>query len=290
MVGLAVTEGPWQGQVGRTREWFEPHLERIYDSAQVRAGRSRSARAARAAVRHARSVSCGAGARSAGGRPATSRARPYLDEDYLVLSTVHSAKGQEWDAVYILNVADGNFPSEFSTGPVGSDRRGAPAAVRRDDAGEERPASDRAAQVLRHQSAEERRPPRLRRAQPVPDEGGHGQARRDHVARGRRLARGARVKHRPRQRRWESCATCGRDILITTSVNACAATASFCAEAQRCDALAVRRATRASKSPADPGFRPDRCTRRTASTGRNRSRRDTSSTNRADPASPANSR
>ena len=41
---------------------------------------------------------------------------PYLDEDYLILSTVHSAKGQEWDAVYILNVADGNFPSEFSTG------------------------------------------------------------------------------------------------------------------------------------------------------------------------------
>jgi len=33
-----------------------------------------------------------------------------------VLSTIHSAKGQEWDAVYLLNVADGNFPSEFSTG------------------------------------------------------------------------------------------------------------------------------------------------------------------------------
>jgi DNA helicase-2/ATP-dependent DNA helicase PcrA len=41
---------------------------------------------------------------------------PQLDEDYLVLSTVHSAKGQEWDAVYVLNVADGSFPSEFSTG------------------------------------------------------------------------------------------------------------------------------------------------------------------------------
>ena len=41
---------------------------------------------------------------------------PYLDEDYLVLSTVHSAKGQEWEAVYLLNVADGNFPSEFSAG------------------------------------------------------------------------------------------------------------------------------------------------------------------------------
>ena len=41
---------------------------------------------------------------------------PYLDEDYLVLSTVHSAKGQEWDKVYILNVSDGNFPNEFATG------------------------------------------------------------------------------------------------------------------------------------------------------------------------------
>jgi DNA helicase-2/ATP-dependent DNA helicase PcrA len=33
-----------------------------------------------------------------------------------VLSTIHSAKGQEWDAVHVLNVADGNFPSEFATG------------------------------------------------------------------------------------------------------------------------------------------------------------------------------
>ena len=41
---------------------------------------------------------------------------PLMDEDFLVLSTVHSAKGQEWDSVYILNVADGNFPSEFATG------------------------------------------------------------------------------------------------------------------------------------------------------------------------------
>ncbi|GAB3671679.1 ATP-dependent helicase [Salinisphaera aquimarina] len=38
-----------------------------------------------------------------------------LDEDYLVLSTVHSAKGREWDSVYVLHVADGTFPSEYST-------------------------------------------------------------------------------------------------------------------------------------------------------------------------------
>ena len=41
---------------------------------------------------------------------------PVLDEDYLVLSTIHSAKGMEWDTVYLLNVVDGSFPSEFSTG------------------------------------------------------------------------------------------------------------------------------------------------------------------------------
>jgi DNA helicase-2/ATP-dependent DNA helicase PcrA len=38
------------------------------------------------------------------------------DEDYLVLSTVHSAKGMEWDHVYVLNVVDGSFPNEFATG------------------------------------------------------------------------------------------------------------------------------------------------------------------------------
>jgi DNA helicase-2/ATP-dependent DNA helicase PcrA len=38
------------------------------------------------------------------------------DEDFLVLSTVHSAKGMEWDQVFVLNVVDGSFPNEFSTG------------------------------------------------------------------------------------------------------------------------------------------------------------------------------
>lgn len=43
-----------------------------------------------------------------------------LDEDYLVLSTVHSAKGREWDSVYLLHVADGTFPSEYSTNSAAS--------------------------------------------------------------------------------------------------------------------------------------------------------------------------
>ncbi len=115
MVGLAITEGPWQGQVGRTREWFEPHLERIYDSAQVRAGDlvQLERLAQQFATRDQFLAELALDPPAATG---DTSGPPYLDEDYLILSTVHSAKGQEWDSVFILNVADGNFPSEFSTG------------------------------------------------------------------------------------------------------------------------------------------------------------------------------
>jgi DNA helicase-2/ATP-dependent DNA helicase PcrA len=41
---------------------------------------------------------------------------PHLDEDYVVLSTVHSAKGLEWDAVHVIAAYDGNFPADMSTG------------------------------------------------------------------------------------------------------------------------------------------------------------------------------
>ncbi len=42
-------------------------------------------------------------------------ADPTLDEDYLILSTIHSAKGLEWDAVYVLHAADGCIPSDMAT-------------------------------------------------------------------------------------------------------------------------------------------------------------------------------
>jgi len=38
---------------------------------------------------------------------------PGVDEDWLVLSTVHSAKGLEWDAVHLLHVTEGSFPSDM---------------------------------------------------------------------------------------------------------------------------------------------------------------------------------
>jgi DNA helicase-2/ATP-dependent DNA helicase PcrA len=41
---------------------------------------------------------------------------PSLDDDYLVLSTIHSAKGLEFDATYVIHAADGNIPSDLATG------------------------------------------------------------------------------------------------------------------------------------------------------------------------------
>jgi DNA helicase-2/ATP-dependent DNA helicase PcrA len=39
---------------------------------------------------------------------------PGLDEDYLILSTVHSAKGLEWDDVHVIQLSDGNFPADMA--------------------------------------------------------------------------------------------------------------------------------------------------------------------------------
>jgi DNA helicase II / ATP-dependent DNA helicase PcrA len=115
MADLAVAEAPWAGQVARVREWYAPHLERLYEQPQVRAGdleqleRISGQFADRPTFLAELALDPPAATGDLSGDP-------HRDEDYLVLSTVHSAKGQEWDCVYLLNVSDGSFPSEFSTG------------------------------------------------------------------------------------------------------------------------------------------------------------------------------
>src|SRR5262245_41819659 len=112
---IHLATAPWEGQVQRVREWYLPHLERLYDAAQIRAGdltqleRIGQSFQDRATFLTEMALDPPAATGDLSGAP-------YLDEDYLILSTVHSAKGQEWEAVHLLNVADGNFPSEFATG------------------------------------------------------------------------------------------------------------------------------------------------------------------------------
>ncbi len=115
MLILAEPQRPWPGQVHLVREWYRPHLERIYEHFHTRVGDldqlellsgqypSRERFLTELTLDPPNATSDLAG-------------QPNLDEDYLILSTIHSAKGMEWDTVYLLNVVDGSFPSEFATG------------------------------------------------------------------------------------------------------------------------------------------------------------------------------
>jgi DNA helicase-2/ATP-dependent DNA helicase PcrA len=111
---LADPATPWPGQVGLVREWYKPQLERIYDAAFSRTGDLEQLEHMSTQYpnreRFLTELTLDPPAVTSDQSGAASK-----DEDYVVLSTIHSAKGQEWDFVYVLNVADGNFPSEFAT-------------------------------------------------------------------------------------------------------------------------------------------------------------------------------
>lgn len=117
MRSLAGTEqgsADWQHQLGEVRRWYQPHLERLYDSIETREADLEQLEqvSGRYPTRERFLTELTLDPPSASGDLSND---PLLDEDYLILSTVHSAKGQEWDSVFVLNFSDGNFPNEFST-------------------------------------------------------------------------------------------------------------------------------------------------------------------------------
>jgi len=115
MEKLADPAVPWAGQVGTVRDWYRPQLERIYDAAFSRTGDLEQLEKLSAQYpgreRFLTELTLDPPTVTSDQSGSASR-----DEDYVVLSTIHSAKGQEWDVVYVMNVADGNFPSEYATG------------------------------------------------------------------------------------------------------------------------------------------------------------------------------
>jgi DNA helicase-2/ATP-dependent DNA helicase PcrA len=108
----------WGAEMGLVRRWYEPHLGRIYDDARVRLGDlEQLEQLAAASPSRERFLSdLALDPPAATGAEAGS---PHLDEDYLILSTIHSAKGQEWDSVFVLSAADGCIPSDLATGTPG---------------------------------------------------------------------------------------------------------------------------------------------------------------------------
>ena len=105
----------WPAELERARLWYEPHLERIHEDAAARGGDliqleqiasgypSRERFLTELTLDPPDATSDQAGV-------------PLLDEDYLILATIHSAKGQEWKSVFVLNVVDGCIPSDMATG------------------------------------------------------------------------------------------------------------------------------------------------------------------------------
>ncbi|MEA2796043.1 MAG: ATP-dependent helicase UvrD/PcrA [Bradyrhizobium sp.] len=105
----------WPADLERARLWYEPHLDRIHEDAETR----------RADLIQLEQIASGYPSRerfltelTLDPPDATSDQAgvPLLDEDYLILSTIHSAKGQEWKSVFLLNVVDGCMPSDLGTG------------------------------------------------------------------------------------------------------------------------------------------------------------------------------
>jgi DNA helicase-2/ATP-dependent DNA helicase PcrA len=108
-------DSDWPGQVGEARRWYRPHLERLYDAPAVRLGDLEQMEliAAQYPSRERFLTELTLDPPAASGDLA---GPPHLDEDYLILSTIHSAKGQEWDHVHVLNLVDGCIPSDMAAG------------------------------------------------------------------------------------------------------------------------------------------------------------------------------
>jgi DNA helicase II / ATP-dependent DNA helicase PcrA len=105
----------WPAELDLVRRWYEPHLYRIHEDALMRqADLLQLVQIASTYPSRERFLT----ELTLDPPDATSdrSGDPLLDEDYLILSTIHSAKGQEWKSVFILNAVDGCLPSELSTG------------------------------------------------------------------------------------------------------------------------------------------------------------------------------
>ncbi|MGL4092270.1 ATP-dependent helicase [Agrobacterium cavarae] len=115
LAGLGKTQQGWPSDIAQARLWYEPHLERMHEDADTR----------KADLLQLEQIAGGYASRerfltelTLDPPDATSDQAgvPLLDEDYLILSTIHSAKGQEWRSVFMLNVVDGCIPSDLGTG------------------------------------------------------------------------------------------------------------------------------------------------------------------------------
>jgi DNA helicase-2/ATP-dependent DNA helicase PcrA len=105
----------WAGQLELARRFYDPLLEERYDFARARLQDldelTRLAATYRSRQHFLTELTLDPPAATG-----DEAGPPLLDEDYLILSTIHSAKGREWRAVFVLRVVDGCIPSDMASG------------------------------------------------------------------------------------------------------------------------------------------------------------------------------
>ena len=105
----------WPAEMHLVMAWYEPHLARLYEDSHARmadlAQLEQIAGTYKSREKFLTELTLDppdATTRRAGD--------PTRDEEFTILSTIHSAKGQEWKIVRIMNVVDGCIPSDLATG------------------------------------------------------------------------------------------------------------------------------------------------------------------------------
>jgi len=115
LAGLAGSRKDLPGQVHRVRTFYSPLMEERYDNPFPRARDLEQLEQIASRYRDRRTML----AEITLDQPSSTQdlaGPPLLDDDWLVLSTIHSAKGLEWECVYVIHAADGNIPSDMATG------------------------------------------------------------------------------------------------------------------------------------------------------------------------------
>ncbi|QTN22018.1 ATP-dependent helicase [Rhizobacter sp. AJA081-3] len=111
----AMRTAGWPGALSLALRWYEPHLERLHEDAAIRRGDL--AQLERIAAQYpSRERFLAELTLDPPEATSDESGEPHRDEDYLILSTMHSAKGQEWSSVHVLNVVDGCMPADLATG------------------------------------------------------------------------------------------------------------------------------------------------------------------------------
>ena len=114
---------PWPAEFEALCRWYAAPLERLYEDAQIRQTDIDQLEKI-AATYPSRQRFLTELTLDPPDATSDEAGIPLRDEDYLILSTIHSAKGQEWKAVYLLNAVDGCLPSDLATGSPERDRGG----------------------------------------------------------------------------------------------------------------------------------------------------------------------